>query len=90
MPNSFAYDQTHGVAICRDCGSCVVPGAASLERHLRAKPHRLAGDVLKTTVQLLSSYALRPVEELKRRKPRREDRCPRIPHLAAYDGYSYL
>jgi hypothetical protein len=57
---------------------------------LRAAPHRLLGDVLKTTLQLLGSYDLRSVEELKEHKPRPEDQCQLIEHLASYDGFSCL
>ncbi|KAG4427113.1 hypothetical protein IFR05_017404, partial [Cadophora sp. M221] len=37
---------------------------------------------------LLGSYDLRTVEELKERKPRPEDQCQPIEHLASYDGSS--
>jgi hypothetical protein len=57
---------------------------------LRAAPHRLLGDVLKTTLQLLGSYDLRSVEELKEHKPRSEDQYQLIEHLASYNGFSCL
>ncbi|KAF4611388.1 hypothetical protein G7Y89_g15625 [Cudoniella acicularis] len=44
-------------------------------------------DVLSTTVQLLSSYDLRSIRELKEHKPRPEDQCQPIEHLASYDGF---
>ena len=61
----FLYDPVRGVVVCRVCSSCVVPGQSGQERHLRADPHRLLGDVLKATVQLLSNYKLKTIEELK-------------------------
>jgi hypothetical protein len=42
--------------------------------------------VLKATVELLSSYDLRSVVELREHKPRPEDHCQLIKHLASYDG----
>ena len=62
---TFAYDATHRVVVCEACRSCVVPGSRSQERHLWAEPHRLLGAILRTTVQLLESYGLRSVEELR-------------------------
>jgi len=86
----FSYDPIHRVVVCRLCSSCVVPGRRSQERHLRAKPHRLTGDTLKTTVQLLDSYDLRTVAELREHKPRARDERRPIEHLASYDGFSCL
>ncbi|KFY28326.1 hypothetical protein V491_00528 [Pseudogymnoascus sp. VKM F-3775] len=56
------------------------------ERHLRAEPHRLLGSALKSTVQLLSGYELRTVEELRAHKPQPEDECEQIQQLASYSG----
>jgi hypothetical protein len=86
----FSYNVVHQVVVCRACRSCVVPGPSSQERHLRAEPHRLLGAILSTTVQLLSSYNLRSVEELRECKPRLEDKCPLIEHLESYDGFYCL
>jgi Lhr-like helicase len=82
----FSYNPIHKVAICHVCKSCIVPGASSQERHLRAQPHRLLWDELKATAELLSSYELRSVAELREHKPRPEDKCQLIEHLASYDG----
>ena len=57
---------------------------------MRAEPHRLLGDVLSTTIQLLSSYNLRSIGELKEHKPRPEDQCRPIEHLASYNGFYCL
>jgi Orsellinic acid/F9775 biosynthesis cluster protein D len=57
---------------------------------LRAEPHRLLGPELKTTLELLSSYDLRTLRELKQHKPRIEDQCQAIKHLAVYDGFYCL
>jgi hypothetical protein len=86
----FSFDPIHKVVVCHLCSSCIVPGLRSQERHLRAKPHRLTGDTLKTTVQLLDSYDLRTVEELREHRPRTRDECRPIEHLASYDGFYCL
>jgi hypothetical protein len=86
----FLYNATHQVVVCQECGSCIIPGARSQERHLRAKPHRLSGDVLKTTVQLLNSYCLRTVEELREYAQQLEGTCEAIEHLTSYDGFCCL
>ncbi|PQE31525.1 telomere-associated recq protein [Rutstroemia sp. NJR-2017a WRK4] len=80
----FSYNPVHQVA------SCIIPGSASQTRHLRAEPHRLAGEALKTAVQLLGSYQLRTVDELRAHKPRIEDQCPMVEHLACYPGFYCL
>jgi hypothetical protein len=86
----FSYNPVHQVVVCHVCKSCIIPGCSSQERHLRAEPHRLSGEELKTTVQLLSSYNLRTVEELREHKPRIEDQCQVIEHLACYGGFYCL
>ena len=86
----FSYNSTHRVVVCHVCKSCIIPGRSSQERHLRAEPHRLLGEVLSTTVELLSSYNLRGVGELKEHKPRLEDQSEPIEHLAGYDGFYCL
>ena len=48
------------------------------------------GDVLSTTLQLLASYNLRSVRELKEHKPQPGDQCRPIEHLASYDGFYCL
>jgi hypothetical protein len=80
----FSYNSTHRVVVCRICKSCVIPGRRSQERHLRAKPHRLSGSVLKETVRLLSSYDLRTREELKEHQPGPDGECQLVEHLASY------
>jgi hypothetical protein len=44
------------------------------------------GNELKATAELLSSYDLRSVAELREHKPRPEDKCQLIEHLVSYDG----
>lgn len=83
----FSYNPTHRVVICHLCQSCIIPGQASQERHLRAKPHQLLGDVLKSTMKLLSSYDLSSVQELQLGKPRPEEQCELVEHLASYSGF---
>jgi hypothetical protein len=86
----FSYDPVHQVIICQACQSCVVPGARSQERHLRAPPHRLVGEALRATLQQLRGYQLRTVEELKQSKPQLGDSCPALPYLATYQGLRCL
>lgn len=86
----FSYNPTHKVVICHICRSCIIPGASSQERHLRAQPHRLLGDELKATAELLNSYDLRSVAELREHKPRLGDKCQAIKHLASYNGFYCL
>lgn len=85
-PFMFSYNPTHQVVVCYICHSCILPRLTSQERHLRAEPHRLLGNVLKTTVQLLSSYNLRTIEELRAHKPQLEDKCEQIQQLTSYSG----
>jgi hypothetical protein len=46
--------------------------------------------VLKETVQLLSSHDLRTIAELREHKPRPEDECQPVEHLASYSGFGCL
>jgi len=86
----FLYNSTHQVVVCQVCRSCIIPGRRSQERHLRTKPHRLSGNVLKTTVELLDSYCLKTVEELREYTQQLNDPCETIKDLASYDGFSCL
>ena len=63
--------------------SCVVPGQSGQEWHLLADPHRLLGDVLKTTVQLLSIYELKTTEELEDQAHMLRDGCAPIEGLTS-------
>ncbi|KAH7111680.1 hypothetical protein B0J13DRAFT_461801 [Dactylonectria estremocensis] len=84
---AFLYDPDHRVVVCRPCGTCLVPKAASWRSHLRAEPHRMRGDELRTTIELLLSYDLRPVEELRQWRPDRTRPCRPIEGLAVFAGY---
>jgi hypothetical protein len=86
----FSYNSVHQVVVCYICYSYIVPGPRSQEYHLRAEPHRLLGQELKTTLELLGTYRLRTLEELKQLKPRVEDECQVIKHLVVYDGFRCL
>ena len=86
----FLYNSTHQVVVCRTCKSCIIPGRRSQERHLQARPHQLSGSVLKETVQLLSSYDLWTLAELREYKPQPGDKCQLLEHLASYSGFSCL
>jgi len=86
----FSYNLIHQVIICQTCQSCIIPGARSQERHLRARPHCLVGQALQAALQQLSSYQLRTVEQLKQAKPRLGASCPALPNLASYPGLQCL
>lgn len=86
----FSYNELHKVVVCQQCKSCIIPSLAGQTRHLRAKPHRLLGDALKTTIELLGSFNLRSVDELRREKPLGSGRCQRIEHLRVYNGFRCL
>lgn len=90
MPANIVYNAAHGIAICGDCETALIPDAASIERHFRAKPHQLLGSALKETVLKVLAYQLKSVHELRRQRPHRTDQCPRIPSLAAYSGVTCL
>jgi Orsellinic acid/F9775 biosynthesis cluster protein D/Helicase conserved C-terminal domain/DEAD/DEAH box helicase len=83
----FVYNSTHKIAICTLCKSAIVPGPKSLEWHLRSKPHRLVGDIFTTNLQLLQSYSLRSIEELRVEKPTPTDDCNLIEHLESFTGF---
>lgn len=92
---SFFFNQDHQIIICQACSTCLNPVSTALERHLRGSPHLLTGAILKATLQQLSSYNARTVEDLKRYKPTLTLTCnarpiPRIEHLAAYQGWRCL
>ena len=59
MAASFSYLATHGVLLCRDCGTCLMPGRASQEWHLRHPPHNLKGSELRTLLDLFATHELR-------------------------------
>lgn len=86
----FSYNTEHQVVICHTCRSCIAPGRASQERHLRSHPHRLLGNELASTLELFSSYRARGLGELREYKPRIEDSCGIIEHLTCYDGFYCL
>jgi hypothetical protein len=86
----FSHNPVHQVVVCYVCYSYIVPGHRSQERYLRAKPYQLSGDLLNTTIQLLSSYSLRTAYELKEYKPRLGDECQLIEYLACYNSFYCL
>ena len=86
MLSEFAYDALHKVAICRRCHTCVAPTATGIQRHLREKPHRLAGQQLKSQLAFASTLSLQSLQELRQKKPQGSDSLP-LKHLKIYDGY---
>lgn len=64
-----------------------MPKAASWASHLRAEPHRMRGDELKATIELLRTYDLRPTEELRQWRPDRTKPCRPLENLATFAGY---
>lgn len=85
--DGFAYDPDHRVIVCRICETCLIPKRTSWKSHLRAEPHQMKGETLRSTVEQLSSYELRPVEELRKWRPDRKRPCQPVKGLAVYGGY---
>ncbi|EXK26267.1 hypothetical protein FOMG_17169 [Fusarium oxysporum f. sp. melonis 26406] len=85
--DSFTYDPDHRVIVCRPCGTCLVPRPTSWKSHLRAQPHRMRGEELRLTIEQLSSYSLRPVDELRQWRVDRKRPCRPIEGLTVYEGY---
>ena len=53
----FTYDITHQVIVCKSCCTCVAPGRATTERHLRRKStHGLVGPTLRACVEYADSF----------------------------------
>ena len=87
--DSFLYNQDHRVIVCRPCGTCLIPKVTSWRSYLRAKPHRMSGEELRSTVELFSSYDLRSVEELRQWKRDKTRPCQPIEGLAVFDRSVY-
>ncbi|KAG6195332.1 hypothetical protein E4U50_000308, partial [Claviceps purpurea] len=92
----FRYDAEHQVMVCLKCATCLVPGSGGpgtktrqnpWENHLRAAPHLLRKQELKTMLSLLSEHKLRDAEELRRRMPDPRTPCRKIEGLATFTGY---
>ena len=90
MAGSLSYNALYQVVVCHKCQTCLVPTASARERHLRAEPHRLLGETLKTTLQLLSLRRIKTVEELRCAKPAADGRCAQIKGLKVFNGYRCL
>lgn len=86
----FSYNPVHQVVVCHAFKFCIITRRSRQERHLRAEPHRLSGEELKTTLKLLNSHKLRIVRELKGHQPGIKDRCRVIKDLACYSGFYRL
>lgn len=85
--DSFLYNLHHRVVVCWPCGTCLVPKATSWKSHLRAEPHRMGGDELRSTVELFASYDLRPVEELRQWRADKTRPCRPIKGLTVFNSY---
>jgi hypothetical protein len=85
--DDFTYDPDHRVIVCRICETCLIPKPTSWKSHLRAEPHQMKGETLRSTVEQLLSYELRPVEELRQWRPDRKRPCQLVKGLAVYGGY---
>lgn len=84
----IVHNPTHQVLVCRRCQTCVGPLRRSVERHLRAEPHRLQGQTLQKYLESLDGLRLRSLDELK--KARGQGACEPIDHLKLYNGYRCL
>jgi superfamily II DNA or RNA helicase len=81
----YFYNPTHQVVICEECQSCIKPGHRSQERHLREK-HQLRGTTLKTTLQLLDSYVLKSVTQLREYVRQLDSPCETLEYLKCFEG----
>ena len=59
MAGVFRYLQAHGVVLCVECGTCLLPSLTSQERHLRQPPHHVKGPQLRALLDLFATYELR-------------------------------
>lgn len=84
----LSYDSACQVVVCKRCQTCIGPSQTSLEQHLRKKPHCLTGQILKSYLAYAGSLALRPLEDLKSRKP--VSGGPALEHLKIWEGYQCL
>jgi hypothetical protein len=88
MFSELVYSPLHQVVVCKWCQTCVIPGAASIKRHLRAQPHCLLGQVLKTHLASTQALSLKTVQELREQKP--SGRVLQLDYLRVYDGFQCL
>jgi hypothetical protein len=61
MASELAYNPLYQVLVYKRCQTYIIPGAASVERHLQAHPHCLLGQVLKTHLAYAQTLTLRTV-----------------------------
>ena len=90
MARSLSYNELHQVVVCHKCQMCLITTASARERHLCAEPHRLLGDILKATLQLLSVRLIKAVEGLRCAKPATDNCCAQIESLKVVDGHRCL
>ena len=88
MAFQFTYNSQHQVIVCQAYKTCLIPKKASWGYHLRALPHQLSGNILKTTIKLLENYNLKTEDQLQQDKP--YSPCNQIQGLELYSGYYCL
>jgi Lhr-like helicase len=88
MASELAYNPLHQVLVCKSCETCIIPGATSVERHLRAQPHSLLGQVLKTHLAYAQTLKLKTVQELREQKPR--NGISKLDCLRTFEGFQCL
>ena len=88
MSTELAYNCLHQLVVCKRCKTGVIPGHSSVERHLRAEPHRLLGQALKAHLAYTDSLALRTLEALQGDKP--ANGGAQLEYLEVYNGYCCL
>ena len=85
MTSKLAYNPLHQVLVCKGCQTCIIPGTASIKRYLRAYPHCLLGQVLKTHLAYAQTLTLRTVQELREQKPQSE--IIKLDYLKVFDRF---
>jgi hypothetical protein len=88
MSTELAYNSLHQLVVCKRCKTSVIPGRSSVERHLRAEPHRLLGQALKAHLVYTDSLALRTLEVLQGSKP--ANGGTQLEYLEVYNSYCCL
>ncbi|KIS66244.1 uncharacterized protein UMAG_05977 [Mycosarcoma maydis] len=89
--DNFVYNAEHGVIICRQCETCLVPRKTSWVGHLRIRPHHMKGELLVRTIEHLSSFGhLSSINDLRQRaaaRRRQRQPCRPLDSIALYKGY---
>lgn len=89
--DTFHHNPEHGVIVCRQCETCLMPRESSWVGHLRIRPHHMKGEHLVRTLEHFHSFGnFSSVDDLRQRAAarRRQDQpCRPVDGLALYEGF---